>query len=72
MLEHKICTNTMAHKLPSDRQHAVKKNRSCETQLITVINDWAKSLDAGGQVETVIFQKAFDTPPHDVLKCKLC
>ena len=61
------------HKLLSDRQHAFRKNRSCETQLITVINDWAKILDAGGQVDTYIldFEKAFDTPPHELLKCKL-
>ena len=43
MLEHIVCTNIMAHldkhKLLSDRQHAFRKNRSCETQLITVIND---------------------------------
>ena len=76
MLEHIVCTNIMAHlddKLLSDRQHAFRKNRSCETQLITVINKWAKILDAGGQVDTFIldFEKAFDTPPHELLKCKL-
>ena len=61
------------HKLLSDRQHAFRKNRSCETQLIAVINDWAKILDAGGQVNTFILniEKAFDTPPHELLKCKL-
>ena len=36
MLEHIVCTSIMAnldeHKLLSDRQHAFKKNRSCETQ----------------------------------------
>ena len=41
----------MAHldeyKLLSDRQHAFRKS---ETQLTTVINDWAKILDNGGQV----------------------
>ena len=77
MLEHIVCTNIMAHldehKLLSDRQHAFRKSRSCETQLITVINDWAKILDAGGQVDTFIldFEKAFDTPSHEPLKCKL-
>ena len=60
-------------KLLSDRQHAFRKNRSCESQLITVINDWAKILDAGGQVDTFILnlEKAFDTPPHELLKCRL-
>ena len=79
MLEHivqNVCTNIMAHhdehKLLSNRQHAFRKNRSCETQLITIINDWAKILDAGGQVDTFIldFENVFDTP-HELLKCKL-
>ena len=77
LLEHIVCSNIMAHldehKLLSDRQHAFRKKHSCETQLITVIDDWAKILDKGGQVDTFIldFEKAFDTPPHELLKCKL-
>ena len=61
------------HKLLSDRQHAFRKGHSCETQLTTVINDWAKILDNRGQVDTFIldFEKAFDTPPHELLKSKL-
>ena len=52
------------HKLLSvDDMHFGKKH-SCETQLITVIDDWAKILDKGGQVDTFIldFERAFDTP----------
>ena len=58
----------MAHlnerKLLSDRQHAFRKRHSCETQLITVIKDWANIVEKGGQVDTFIldFEKAFDTP----------
>ena len=61
------------HKLLSDRQHAFQKKHSCETQLITVIDDWAKILDEDRQADTFImdFEKAFDTPPHELLKCKL-
>ena len=76
-LEHIVCSNVMAHldkhKLLSDRQHAFRKKHSCETQLITVIDDWAKILDIGGQVDTIIldFEKAFNTHPHKILKCKL-
>ena len=68
LLEHIVCSNIMAHleehKLLSDRQHAFRKRHSCETQLITVINDWVKILDNGGTVDTFIldFGKAFDTP----------
>ena len=41
--------------------------------LPTLIDDWAKILDKGGQVDTFLldFDKAFDTPPHELLKCKL-
>ena len=77
LLEYIVCSNIMAHldeyKLLSDRQHAFRKGHSCETQLTTVINDWAKILDNRGQVDTFIldFEKAFDTPPHELLKSKL-
>ena len=86
MLEHivHVCTNIMVHldehKLilwlilmnTSFYQTGNRKNHSCETQLITVVNDWTTILDVGGQVDTFIldFEKAFDTPPHELLKCK--
>ena len=65
LLEHIVCSNIMAHldeyQLLSDRQHEFRKKHSCETQLTTVINDWVKILDKGGQVDTFIldFKKAF-------------
>ena len=77
LLEFIVCSNIMAHldehELLSDRQHAFRKWHSCETQLTTVINDWAKILDKKGQVDTFIldFEKAFDTPPHELLTSKL-
>ena len=47
LLEHIVCSNIMSHldehELLSDRQHAFRKWESCETQLTTKINDWAKS-----------------------------
>ena len=43
LIEHIVCSNIMAHldehNLLSGRQHAFQKRHSCETQLITVIND---------------------------------
>ena len=44
-----------------------------ETQLATVINDWAKILDNKGQVDTFIldFEKTIDKPPHELLEGKL-
>ena len=48
------------HKLLSDRQHAFQRRHSCETQLITAINDSANILNKGEQVDTFIldFEKA--------------
>ena len=69
-----VCSNIMAHldehKLLSDKQHALRKWHSCETQLATVINDWAKILDNKGQVYTFIldFEKAFETPHMNFLR----
>ena len=77
LLEHIVCSNIMAHldehKLLSEKQHAFRKWHSCETQLITVIDDWAKILNNQGQIDTFIldFEKAFDTPSHELLKSKL-
>ena len=70
-------SNMMTHlddyKLLSDRQHAFRYKHSCETQLITVMNDWATILDIAGHVDTFIvdFKKDFNEPPHNLLKCKL-
>ena len=38
-----------------------------------LVNDLAKILGSGGQVDTFIldFEKAFETPPHELLKSKL-
>ena len=72
-----VCSNIMAHldeyKLLSDKQHTFRKRHSCETHLTALINDRAKILDNGGQVDTFVlnFEKAFDTPPHELLKSKL-
>ena len=77
ILEHIVCSNIMAnldeHKLLSDKQHAFRKWHSRETQLTTVIDDWANVQDNHGQVDTFIldFEKAFDSPPHELLKSKL-
>ena len=77
LLEHIVCSNTMAHLneyiIFSDTQRAFRNRHSCETQLTSVINDSANIFDNGGQVDTFIldFEKAFDTPPHELLKSKL-
>ena len=65
LLEHIVCSNIMAHldehKLLSDKQYTFRKRHSCETHLITVLNDWANILDNDGHGDTFIsdFEKAF-------------
>ena len=77
LLEHIVCSNIIAHldeyKLLSDRQYAFRKGHSCETQLTTVKNDWAKTLDNRGQADTFIldFEKAFDNLFMNSSKTKL-
>ena len=57
----------------TEHQHAFRKCRSCETQLIIVANDWTQALDNDLQIDSFIlnFKKAFDTVPHELLKLKL-
>ena len=77
LLEHIVSSNLMGHfeanNILSPRQHAFRKSHSCETQLVSVIEDWASSLDSKKQVDVFIldFEKAFDTVPHELLKTKL-
>ena len=77
LLEHIVCStiidNLDEHRLLSDKQHTFRKCHRYETQLTTVLNDWAKILDNQGQVNTFILdvEKAFDTFLHGLLKSKL-
>ena len=69
----KFMAHLDGYKLLSDGQQAFRKRHSCETQLTTVINDWAKILDNRGQVDTFIldFEKGIWYNPHELLKSKL-
>ena len=54
-------------------QHGFRKNHSCETQLLSTIEDLAKNLDDGAEIDLQIFDfsKAFDKVPHQRLFSKL-
>ena len=64
-----LCTNNIL----SDVQHGFMNSRSCETHLITLVNEIAKSLNDGGQLDTSLlyFSKAFDKVNHRKLCLKL-
>jgi hypothetical protein len=77
ILEHIICTHMMKHletnKILTNLNHGFRSGYSCETQLITTLNDLLTEHDQGNQIDIAIldFSKAFDTVPHDKLLHKL-
>ena len=54
-------------------QHGFRSGHSCTTQLLTVIEELANSIDSHKQVDVLFldFAKAFDTVPHQRLLKKL-
>ena len=76
-MEHIISSHLMKHlesnNLLYEFQHGFRHNRSCETQLVSFINDLAKSYDNGKQTDVIFMDitKAFDTVPHKRLRFKL-
>ena len=57
------------NKILTEVQHGFRKRGSCETQLITTVNDFAHALNEGQQLDTIIldFSKAFDKVEHTKL-----
>jgi len=77
LLEHIIFSNIMnhldKHKFLNNFQHGFRKKRSCETQLITTINDFSNCLNNKEQIDAILldFSKAFDKVDHEGLIMKL-
>ena len=61
------------HHTLCDQQHGFRKRRSCETQLISTVNDLAECLNQRGQCDVLLldFSKAFDKVSHSLLYHKL-
>ena len=57
----------------TEGQHRFRPGYSCKSQVITVCQDIADSLDEGVGIDVIIvdFYKAFDLVPHDQLLTKL-
>ena len=54
-------------------QYAFVKGRSCVSQVITVLDDWTKTLDEGGNIDVIYtdFKKAYDSVAHQRLLKKV-
>ena len=77
VLEHILASNIVKHLdeqgLMYDLQHGFRERRSCETQLIMLIEDLARNASAGRQTDIILldFSKAFDKVNHSKLIWKL-
>ena len=77
LCEHIVARAVMDHLeeegLLCDNQHGFRKRRSCETQLLQFIDELARSMSNGKQVDVAVmdFSKAFDVVPHKRLSHKL-
>lgn len=59
--------------LLSDQQYGFRKNRSCSSQLMAVIEEWTDLIEDKCPIDTIYFDfaKAFDKVPHGRLVNKL-
>ena len=77
VLEHIIHSHLMNffenNQILCDQQHGFRKHRSCESQLLTIVQDLASGLDNSQQIDAILlnFSKAFDKVPHQRLLIKL-
>ena len=77
LLEHIVHSSVMDHLDDHGYlncfQHGFRQNRSCESQLITTVRDFANCLNEQGQIDAILldFSKAFDKVDHRKLLSKL-
>lgn len=73
LLEHIVVKHILnhfdAHNILVDCQHGFRSRRSCETQLVTFIQDLAQSMHQGVRTDVAIMD--FDKVPHKRLLLKL-
>ena len=76
-MEHILYSNILKHlkehNILSNFQHGFRQNRSCTSQLLLTVNDFANALNDGKQIDSILldFSKAFDKVNHFKLILKL-
>ena len=70
---HNLLSHLKKYDILCEQQHGFRAKRSCETQLLSTINDIAVNLDEGKQTDVILldFSKAFDRNAHMRLCHKL-
>ena len=77
LLEHVVHSTIMTHfdkfEVLDDAQHGFRKRRSCVSQLISTLDDFANCLKNQQQIDAILldFSKAFDKVDHEGLILKL-
>ena len=77
VLEHVVASSISRHfteqNILFDLQHGFREKRSCETQLIMLVDELAKNMQAKKQTDLILldFSKAFDKVAHEKLLLKL-
>ena len=77
LLEHVVHSNIMTHfdkfEVLDDAQHGFRKRRSCVSQLISTLDDFANCLKNQQHIDAILldFSKAFDKVDHEGLILKL-
>ena len=68
-----IAKHLAANNILIDQQHGLRQRFSCETQLISAVNNWAKCINSRSQTDVILldFSKTFDSVPHQSLLLKL-
>jgi hypothetical protein len=73
ILHSSIISHLEANNILSNYQHGIRKEKSCESQLLLTIQDLADGLNNAEQIDCILldFSKAFDKVPHQhlITKC---
>jgi hypothetical protein len=73
IIRDKLMSYLLNMNLLSDNQYGFRPKRSCNIQLLEILDRWAESVDEGSPIDVIYldFSKAFDSVAHDRLLFKL-